>query len=55
MTPRRKGRAHGVAMMVWLFFANLFEPAKFATTEQIATDSMRAGEAHRRAAAGRPE
>ena len=57
MRPRRKGRAHGAAMMVWLFFANLFDPAKVATTEQIAADSVRAGEAHRRAAAaaGRPE
>ena len=53
---RRKGRLGGAAMMVWLFFANLFEPSKVATTGQIAGDRLRGDEAARRAAtaAGRP-
>jgi len=57
MKPRKKGRAHGAAMMVWLFFANLFDPAKVAVTEQIAADGIRGSEAQRRAAtaAGKPE
>ena len=38
---RRKGRAHGAAMMVWLFFANLFDPAKVQATEQLTTDRAR--------------
>lgn len=46
----QRGRAHGAAMMVWLFFANLFDPAKVATTEQIADERVRGGEAQRRAA-----
>ena len=56
MKPRRRGRAHGAAMMVWLFFANLFDPAKAAVTEQAA-DPVRAGEDGRRSAtaAGKPE
>lgn len=31
----RRGRVHGGAMMVWLFFANLFDPVKVAKTEQL--------------------
>lgn len=34
---RRKGRAGGAAMMVWMFFANLFDPKKVAAMEQIDT------------------
>ena len=37
MRARKRGRAHGAAMMVWLFFANLFEPNKIAATEHIET------------------
>lgn len=48
---KRKGRAHGAAMMVWLFFANLFDPAKVAATEQLATDRRRDPAPERRAAA----
>ena len=37
MKRARSSRRHGAATMVWLFFANLFEPAKVAATEQIDT------------------
>jgi hypothetical protein len=47
---KAKGRASGAAMMVWLFFANLFEPAKVAATEHIDT-ARRAGNASTRDAA----
>lgn len=43
--------------MVWLFFANLFEPAKQAATEQV-TDRRRTGADHltiTRAAAAPPD
>lgn len=57
MRVRQKGRVHGAAMMVWLFFANLFDPARVATTEQIADDRTRGAETQRRAATatGKPE
>ena len=51
---RRTGRAHGAAMMVWLFFANLFDPAKVAKTEQILINVRRDPRPERRAAAGPP-
>jgi|GEM_PF-1717197 len=35
---KRKGHLHGVAMMGWLFFANLFDPKKIASVEQIESD-----------------
>jgi hypothetical protein len=55
--PVRKGRVGGAAMMAWLFFANLFDPARVAVVERIADDPVRGTEASRRAAtaAGRPE
>lgn len=31
----RKGRRHGAAMMVWIFFANLFDPRKAAAVEHV--------------------
>lgn len=34
---KRKGRKGGATMMVWMFFANLFEPKKVAAMEQIDT------------------
>ena len=37
-------------MMVWMFFANLFDPAKVAATEQVMTDRSRGDVAQRRAA-----
>lgn len=37
MTAGRKGRRHGAAMMVWMFFANLFDPKQAAAIEQIDT------------------
>lgn len=42
-------------MMVWLFFANLFDPAKVATVERVA-DPTQGADTQRRAAtgAGRP-
>lgn len=52
---RRKGRVHGAAMMVWLFFANLFDPAKVQATEQLATDRARDPVPERRTAAAPPE
>ena len=51
---RKKGRAHGAAMMVWLFFANLFDPAKVQATEQLTTDRARDARPERRAAAAPP-
>ena len=52
---RRKGRAHGAAIMVWLFFANLFDPAKAAKTEQLTADTARYPAPERRAAAAPPQ
>lgn len=52
---RRKGKAHGAAMMVWLFFANLFDPARVAKTEQLFTDAARDPRPERGAAAAPPE
>ena len=37
MKRRKSSRKHGAITMVWLFFANLFEPAKVAATEQVET------------------
>jgi len=37
MKTRKRGRAHGAAMMVWLFFANLFDPKRVAAIEHIDT------------------
>ncbi|MDH7973806.1 hypothetical protein QH494_16570 [Sphingomonas sp. AR_OL41] len=34
---KRKGRAGGAAMMVWMFFANLFDPKQVAAIEHIGT------------------
>ena len=50
---KRKGRTGGVVMMAWMFFANLFDPAKAAATEQIDTQ-RRIGNETRRAKAGAP-
>lgn len=49
---RRRGRAHGAAMMVWLFFANLFEPSKLPSTEAVADARRRGSESQRLAAIG---
>lgn len=38
---KRRGRVHGGVMMVWLFFANLFDPVKVAKTEQLFTNLRR--------------
>ncbi len=51
MKSRRKGTAHGAAMMVWLFFANLFDPKKIVSAEQIETDRRVGNPALRKAAA----
>lgn len=48
---RRTGRLHGATMMVWMFFANLFDPAKVAATEQLMTDRRRDPAPQRRTAA----
>ncbi len=32
-----KGRAHGVAIMLGMFFANLFDPKKIPAIEHVAT------------------
>lgn len=48
---RRKG---GTTMMVWMFFANLFEPRKVAAVEQIDTQRRIRPESHRPVAGGRP-
>jgi len=52
----RKGRRHGAAMMVWLFFANLFEPSKAASIEHVDRQKRVGSEASRtqRAAAAPP-
>lgn len=50
---RTRGRRHGAAMMVWLFFANLFDPRAVAATEHVDT-ARRIGPDIRRGAAGRP-
>lgn len=44
-----KGRRHGAAMMVWMFFANLFDPKKAVAIEQIATQRRIGNEASRAA------
>lgn len=47
---RRKGRAGGAAMMVWMFFANLFDPKKIVAMEHIDTQRRIGPEAQRIAA-----
>ena len=47
---RRKGRTGGAAMMVWMFFANLFDPKKIVAMEQIDTQRRIGPEAPRVAA-----
>jgi hypothetical protein len=47
MNRAKSSRRHGAATMVWLFFANLFEPAKVAATEQIETQRRIGPEATR--------
>lgn len=44
---RRKGRTGGAAMMVWMFFANLFDPKKVVAMEQIDTQRRIGPEAPR--------
>lgn len=51
---KRKGRIGGAGMMVWLFFANLFEPAKVAAVEQIDTQRRIGSEAQRPVVGGKP-
>lgn len=51
----RKGRAKGAVMMVWMFFANLFDPAKVAATEQLMADRRRDSSPARRASGAPPE
>lgn len=51
--PRRRGGAQGAAMMVWLFFANMFDPVKVARTEQLFTN-LRGDPAPERRATGAP-
>lgn len=41
-------------MMVWLFFANLFDPARVQATEQFATARARDPAPERRAAGAPP-
>jgi len=48
------GRKGGATMMVWMFFANLFEPRKVAAMEQIDTQRRIGTESQRAVAAGRP-
>ena len=50
MKGRRKGRAGGATMMVWMFFANLFDPKKVVAMEQIDTQRRIGTEALRVAA-----
>jgi len=60
MTRTRKGRRHGAAMMVWMFFANLFDPKAAVATESIATQrrigdtAMRASRAAAAPPSGEP-
>jgi hypothetical protein len=51
-----KGRRHGAAMMIGMFFANLFDPKKGIAIEQIATQRRIGSETNRiaQAAAARP-
>lgn len=49
---RKRGRMHGAAMTLWLFFANMFEPSKLPATEAIADAKRRGPEDQRRAAIG---
>lgn len=46
----RKGHSRGAAMMVWLFFANLFDPKKATAVEHIQRARDVGAEAHRTAA-----
>ena len=54
MKARKRGRAHGAAMMVWLFFANLFEPSKAAAIEQIDAANRIGSESVRAKTGARP-
>ena len=56
MRARSRGRRHGAAMMVWLFFANLFEPRKAASIEHVDRQNRLGADAIRtqRAAAAPP-
>ncbi|RZT57349.1 hypothetical protein EV283_1414 [Sphingomonas sp. BK036] len=56
MKPHRKGRAHGAAMMIGMFFANLFDPKKITAIEHVATQRRIGSESGRitRAAAAPP-
>ena len=47
---KRKGRAGGAVMMVWMFFANLFDPKKITAIEHVATQRRIGPEALRVAA-----
>ncbi|MGL4312355.1 MAG: hypothetical protein ACRCSO_00040 [Sphingomonas sp.] len=53
MNARRRKRGHYAgAMMVWLFFADLFDPKRAAAIEQIATDRRTGNPVARDAAVG---
>ena len=49
MNRRRRGRKHGAAMMVWLFFAKLFDPKKAEAVEHIAQQKRIGAESWRAA------
>lgn len=51
----RKGRKGGATMMLWMFFANLFEPKKVAAMEQIDTQRRIGTEAQRANPAAPPD
>ena len=52
MKKKTKGRASGAAMMVWLFFANLFEPRKVAAIEHLQKHDQIGSDGERGAATG---
>jgi hypothetical protein len=52
---KRKGRKGGATMMVWMFFANLFEPKKVAAMEQIDTQRRIGTESQRANPAAPPD
>ena len=51
----RKGSKGGATMMVWMFFANLFEAKKVAAMEQIDTQRRVGTEAQRANPAAPPD
>jgi len=57
VTRPAKGRRRGAAMMVWLFFANLFDPKKAAAIEHVETQKRIGSDQARttRAAAAPPD